>query len=333
MIKVEELQKTFKVIERRPGVVGYLKDTLKAQYREVNAIKDINFSIEEGEMVGLIGPNGAGKSTVIKILTGILYPTSGHVEVMGKVPWENRKKIAYDIGTVFGQKSQLWFHLPLSDSLKVLQAVYELKNEEFENNRKFLIDALKIEELVNIPVRKLSLGERMKCEIVAALIHNPRLLFLDEPTIGLDLISKQAVRETLVEINKGWGTTILLTSHDTGDIENVCNRAIVINRGTKVLDDMLDNINKLYVKEKVMTIRFRESIASKLDLKDLKYEILDDNSISFKMDINTYERNLSRIVKESEKVGTIVDITIDKMPLEEIIKNIYLDSQLNRRQA
>lgn len=323
MIKVEYLQKVFKTVDKRPGVMGYIKDTFKPRYNEISAVNDISFTINEGEMVGLIGPNGAGKSTVIKMLTGILYPTAGKVEVMDMIPWESRKKIAKDIGTVFGQKSQLWFHLPLSDSLKVLEAVYELTNVEFESNKKFLIEALNIHKLVNIPVRKLSLGERMKCEIAASLIHNPKLLFLDEPTIGLDLISKQLVRDILVQINKVWGTTILLTSHDTGDIENVCNRAIVINRGTKVLDDTLDNIKKNYIKEKIMKIRFRESVSSKVELGLFDFGIIDENSISIKMDIHTYERDLSNVVKELEKVGTIVDIAIDELPLEDIIKNIY----------
>lgn len=201
-------------------------------------------------MVGLIGPNGAGKSTLIKMLTGILYPSAGEIAVMGKVPWKNRKKIAKDIGTVFGQKSQLWFHLDLLDSLNVLEAVYEVPHDTFLKNRAFLIDTLGIEELVSKPIRKLSLGERMKCEIVASLIHHPKLLFLDEPTIGLDLISKQVVRDVLAQINEMWGTTIVLTSHDTGDIENICERAIVINRGMKVLDDTLDHIKSKYIQEK-----------------------------------------------------------------------------------
>lgn len=323
MIKVETLCKAFKVVNKRDGITGYIKDTFHPCYNDVNAVKDISFNIGQGEMVGLIGPNGAGKSTLIKMLTGILYPTSGEVKVMGKVPWENRKKIAKDIGTVFGQKSQLWFHLDLLDSLKVLEAVYEIPHDTYLKNRDFLIDTFGIQDLVTKPIRKLSLGERMKCEIVASLIHTPQLLFLDEPTIGLDIISKQVVREMLVQINQAWGTTILLTSHDTGDIENVCNRAIVINSGTKVLDDSLDNIKNLYVKEKIMRVRFKESIAGKVQIENIDYRLVDENSIQLRMDMDSYEEKLSSVINELGKSGTIVDISLEEMPLEEIIKKIY----------
>lgn len=293
----------------------------------MRALKNISFNIKQGEMVGLIGPNGAGKSTLIKILTGILYPNVGEIEVVGKIPWENRKKIAKDIGTVFGQKSQLWFHLDLIDSLNVLEAIYEIPHVNFKKNREFLIDTFNISELSTKPIRKLSLGERMKCEIVAALIHNPKLLFLDEPTIGLDLISKQIVRDVLIQINKIWGTTVVLTSHDTGDIDNICKRAIIINNGVKIIDDNLEHIKSQYIKEKNIRVRFKETICDELIVNGTNgLELIDDNTIMIKMDTRTYEENLSNVIYNVAKMGKIVDIFLEEMPLEEIIKNIYLKS-------
>lgn len=327
MIKVKGICKEFKVIEKRKGSIGHIKDIFSPHYNSVCALKNISFRIKQGEMVGLIGPNGAGKSTLIKILTGILYPNVGEIEVVGKIPWENRKKIAKDIGTVFGQKSQLWFHLDLIDSLNVLEAIYEIPHVNFKKNREFLIDTFNISELSTKPIRKLSLGERMKCEIVAALIHNPKLLFLDEPTIGLDLISKQIVRDVLIQINKIWGTTVVLTSHDTGDIDNICKRAIIINNGVKIIDDNLDHIKSQYIKEKNIRVRFKETICDELIVNGTNgLELIDDNTIMIKMDTRTYEENLSNVIYNVAKMGTIVDIFLEEMPLEEIIKNIYLKS-------
>lgn len=327
MIKVKGICKEFKVIEKRKGSIGHIKDIFSPHYNSVRALKNISFNIKQGEMVGLIGPNGAGKSTLIKILTGILYPNVGEIEVVGKIPWENRKKIAKDIGTVFGQKSQLWFHLDLIDSLNVLEAIYEIPHVNFKKNREFLIDTFNISELSTKPIRKLSLGERMKCEIVAALIHNPKLLFLDEPTIGLDLISKQIVRDVLIQINKIWGTTVVLTSHDTGDIDNICKRAIIINNGVKIIDDNLEHIKSQYIKEKNIRVRFKETICDELIVNGTNgLELIDDNTIMIKMDTRTYEENLSNVLYNVAKMGKIVDIFLDEMPLEEIIKNIYLKS-------
>ncbi len=327
MIKVKGISKEFKVIEKRKGSIGHIKDIFSPHYNSVRALKNISFNIKQGEMVGLIGPNGAGKSTLIKILTGILYPNVGEIEVVGKIPWENRKKIAKDIGTVFGQKSQLWFHLDLIDSLNVLEAIYEIPHVNFKKNREFLIDTFNISELSTKPIRKLSLGERMKCEIVAALIHNPKLLFLDEPTIGLDLISKQIVRDVLIQINKIWGTTVVLTSHDTGDIDNICKRAIIINNGVKIIDDNLEHIKSQYIKEKNIRVRFKETICDELIVNGTNgLELIDDNTIMIKMDTRTYEENLSNVIYNVAKMGKIVDIFLEEMPLEEIIKNIYLKS-------
>ena len=325
MIKVCNLKKTFKIIQKRDGAFGSFIDFFRPTYKEINAIEQMNFTINRGEAVGLIGPNGAGKSSIIKILTGILYPTEGYVEVMGKIPWKHRKELSYNIGTVFGQRSQLWFHLPILDSLNVLKAIYELSESQFRKNRDYLIETLKIEHLINTPVRKLSLGERMRCEIIAALIHNPSLLLLDEPTIGLDILSKDSVRKMLLEIKKEWGTTILLTSHDTGDIENVCDRTIIINKGKLVIDEELVQVRKLYMKEKELKIRFKEPVVNMTLLKDQKVLKEDNFTIVIKIDINNYKDELLSIIKIAEKIGTIDDILVSEIPLESVIKNIYLN--------
>ena len=326
IIRVDSICKDFQIVNKRSGMRGYIKDLFIPRYDKLSALNNVSFSVCQGEIVGLLGPNGAGKSTLIKLMTGILYPSSGDIQIIGEVPWKKRKKISKDIGTVFGQKSQLWFHLDLIDSLNVLEAIYEIPHDQFLKNKEMLIDTFGISKIATQPIRKLSLGQRMKCEIVAALIHNPKLIFLDEPTIGLDLVSKQTVRDVLLEINKSWGTTIVLTSHDTGDIDNMCERAIIINEGMKVIDDNLQNIKKKYVKEKNIKIQFKEALPKDLTIKNLKeIEKIDDNTIRVKIDVREQDVNISQIINQISTKGTIVDITLDEMMLEDIIKNIYIN--------
>ncbi len=249
-IKVENLSKTFRVKRKEKGMYGSIKAIVHPQTEEIRAVNGVSFSVEEGEMLAFIGPNGAGKSTTIKMLTGILYPDGGKVEVMGIDPTKKRRQLAYLIGTVFGQKEQLWTHLTPYDNFRFFGAIYDLSERETERRIGELAERFGLGNFIDTPVRNLSLGQRIRCEIVASLIHKPKVLFLDEPTIGLDPVVKENVRELIKEMNKEEQTTIFLTSHDVGDIEKLCRRIIIVNDGRIVMDDSVEHLKHHYpVKE------------------------------------------------------------------------------------
>ena len=239
IIEVKNLNKEFKIQEKEKGIKGSIKSIVKPKYKEINAVDNISFSVEKGEILAFIGPNGAGKSTTIKMLTGILYPTSGNIEVMGLNPSKQRKQLAYKIGTVFGQKEQLWMHLTPYDNFKFFGAIYDIPDSIVEKRIEELKNTFELETFINTPVRNLSLGQRIRCEIAAALIHKPEILFLDEPTIGLDPVVKESIRTLIKRMNKEYKTTIFLTSHDVGDIEKLCKRVIIINNGKIIMDDIM----------------------------------------------------------------------------------------------
>ena len=230
VISVNHLTKSFKVKEKEKGFIGSIKTILKSKYKEIQAVNDISFEVEEGEIIAFIGPNGAGKSTTIKMLTGILYPDSGNIEVLGINPTKARKKLAYEIGTVFGQKEQLWMHLTAYDNFKFFGAIYDITEKETEKRIEELSKLFDLGKFINTPVRNLSLGQRIRCEIVASLIHRPKVLFLDEPTIGLDPVVKESIRKLIKKMNKEYHTTIFLTSHDISDIEKLCKRVVIIKK-------------------------------------------------------------------------------------------------------
>lgn len=244
VIEVKKLKKSFKVKDKEKGFIGSLKGIIKPTYKIVKAVNNISFEVEEGEMLAFIGPNGAGKSTTIKMLTGILYPDEGTIKVLNIDPTKQRKKLAYEIGTVFGQKEQLWMHLTPYDNFKFFGAIYDLSDKEAEKRIEELNELFNLQDFINIPVRNLSLGQRILCEISASLIHNPKVLFLDEPTIGLDPVVKESIRKLIKKMNKEYNTTIFLTSHDISDIEKLCKRVIIVNHGKIVLDDSLKNLKK-----------------------------------------------------------------------------------------
>ncbi len=249
-ITVENLSKTFRVKRKEKGMYGSIKAIVHPQTEEIRAVNGVSFSVEEGEMLAFIGPNGAGKSTTIKMLTGILYPDGGKAEVMGIDPTKKRRQLAYLIGTVFGQKEQLWTHLTPYDNFRFFGAIYDLSERETERRIGELAERFGLGNFIDTPVRNLSLGQRIRCEIVASLIHKPKVLFLDEPTIGLDPVVKENVRELIKEMNKEEQTTIFLTSHDVGDIEKLCRRIIIVNDGRIVMDDSVEHLKHHYpVKE------------------------------------------------------------------------------------
>lgn len=256
MIEIKNLNKTFRVHKRNPGLKEAFKSMVHRDYVVIEALKDISFNVEKGEMVGYIGPNGAGKSTTIKVMSGILTPDSGTCIINGRTPWKNRVEHVKNIGVVFGQRSQLWWDVPVIDSFELLKDIYEIPDKKFKTNLLELSERLNIEEIMKIPARQLSLGQRMRCEIVASLLHNPDILFLDEPTIGLDAVSKIAVREFIKAINKEKQTTVILTTHDTQDIDALTKRIILIGKGRVLLDGQLDSLKERYGTDKTLIIEY-----------------------------------------------------------------------------
>lgn len=320
VINVKELSKKFLVRKNFPGILGAMKGLFHSQTVEQFAIKEISFSIFRGERVAFIGPNGAGKSTTIKMLTGILYPTSGLIEILGLTPWANRTILGYQIGTVFGQRTQLWYHLPPSDAFDLLSKIYELDLSNYRQRLKQLTEDFELAPFLYKPVRQLSLGERMRCEIVASLLHNPQILFLDEPTIGLDINAKLKIRNLLNKLSKTHGTTLFLTSHDTADIEQVCDRVLVLDKGTIVLDSTLRELKKTYVKKKILNLTTDEE---KLSLKVPGMRILENKNYHFVCEVNLSETPIDRVIHEALKLTSLKDVTIEDPTMEEIIRTLY----------
>lgn len=319
VIKVKNLTKTFKVKEKEKGFIGSLKSIFKTKYKLVCAVNDISFDVDEGEIIAFIGPNGAGKSTTIKMLTGILYPDSGSIEVLGINPTKSRKKLAYEIGTVFGQKEQLWMHLTAYDNFKFFGAIYDIPEKETEKRIDELSKLFDLEKFINTPVRNLSLGQRIRCEIVASLIHKPKVLFLDEPTIGLDPVVKESIRKLIKKMNKEYHTTIFLTSHDISDIEKLCKRVIIINDGQIVMDDSMTNLKYHYMDKKIIEVKLKDNI----NLSNKKgIKILKEKANSLKIEIDTKLTDLTAVLKLINP-DNIVDINISNTPLEDIISAIY----------
>ncbi len=247
VVKVKDLSKTFRVRQKEKGMKGSIKAVFHPKMTEIRAVDRVSFTVDEGEMLAFIGPNGAGKSTTIKMLTGILYPDGGSIDVLGMDPTKKRKQLAYGIGTVFGQKEQLWTHLTPYDNFRFFGAIYDIRDRDTEARIKELSDVFDLGGFINTPVRNLSLGQRIRCEIVAAFIHKPQILFLDEPTIGLDPVVKENIRSLIRQMNREMHTTIFLTSHDTLDIEKLCRRIIIVNSGQIVLDDSMDHLKCQYL--------------------------------------------------------------------------------------
>ena len=317
--KKKKLSKTFKVKLKEKGFKGSLKSIIKPKYKEIKAVKGISFEVEKGEMIAFIGPNGAGKSTTIKMLTGILYPDKGDISVIGLDPKKDRKALAYQIGTVFGQKEQLWTHLTPYDNFKFFGAIYDIPESRVEKKIEEFNELFELSEFINTPVRNLSLGQRIRCEIVASLIHEPKVLFLDEPTIGLDPVVKENIRTLIKRMNKEYKTTIFLTSHDVGDIEKLCKRVIIINNGSVVLDDTMENLKYHYLNKKIVDAKMKEKV--NLDNEE-GINILKDKGYNLKIEVDIKKRSVADAIKLLNP-DNIVDINISNVPLEEIISDIY----------
>ena len=326
VIEVKNLSKSFKVKIKEKGFKGSLKSIIKPKYKIIKAVNDISFDVEEGEMIAFIGPNGAGKSTTIKMLTGILYKNEGDIKVLNLDPSKDRKKLAYKIGTVFGQKEQLWMHLTPMDNFKFFAAIYDIPEKEAEERIEELSNLFEMESFINTPVRNLSLGQRIRSEIVASLIHNPKILFLDEPTIGLDPVVKENIRKLIKKMNKEYNTTIFLTSHDVLDIEKLCKRVIIVNNGKIVMDDTMNNLKYHYLNKKIVEVKSKE----KIDFNDEDgITILKEKETNLKLEIDTRKKNLSDVLKLIDPEN-IIDINISNTPLEQIISEIYKDNKVEK---
>lgn len=319
IIKIKNLSKTFKVKIKGKGFKESIKSIFKPKYKEVKAVKNLNLSVEKGEIIAFIGPNGAGKSTTIKMLTGILCPSKGTVEVLEKDPFKDRKSLSYEIGTVFGQKEQLWMHLSAYDNFKYFGAIYDIPESVVERKIKSFEEIFEISDFINTPVRNLSLGQRIRCEIIAALIHEPKILFLDEPTIGLDPVVKENIRTLIKRMNKEFKTTIFLTSHDVGDIEKLCKRVVIINNGMLAFDDSMENLKYHYLNKKIIDAKMKE----KINLDDEEgIKILKDKGYNLKLEVDLKKKSISEALKKLD-IDKVLDINISNIPLEEIIKEIY----------
>ncbi len=319
VIEAENLAKTFRVRQKEKGMRGSLRAILRPRIKEVQAVDGISFSVEAGEMLAFIGPNGAGKSTTIKMLTGILYPDGGRARVLDIDPAKQRRRLAYEIGTVFGQKEQLWTHLTPYDNFRFFGAIYDSPDRETESRIRELADTFELGSFLNTPVRNLSLGQRIRCEIVASLIHRPRVLFLDEPTIGLDPVVKENIRALIRQMNRELGTTIFLTSHDVGDIEKLCRRIIIVNSGRIVLDDSMEHLKNHYLDRKIVEAKLREEtpLPAAEGITLLKQK---GSRVKFQVDTGKLRINDALHMIDAENLE---DINISNVPLESIITEIY----------
>jgi ABC-2 type transport system ATP-binding protein len=320
-ITVSGLTKTF-TFPVKNASSNWLKNLFRPEIKEINAVNDISFSVKHGERIAFIGPNGAGKSTTIKMLTGILFPTSGEINILGLNPSKNRQKLAYQIGTVFGQRSQLLPNLPLTDSLEFFGVMYDLSNQQIKTRIDKLTDLFELGSFINQPVRKLSLGQRMRAEVATSLLHQPKIILLDEPTIGLDVVAKKSLRDLLLKINKEENTTIFLTSHDVGDIETLCERTIVINQGKLIKDIPTKELAKSFIYQKYIDLIPTDHFQTFPQLPaGIKYSFQDRNKITVEVDINKI--NVQKALRELLNLFEVEDIDVYNANLEKVIHHIY----------
>ncbi len=318
-IYVNNISKQFKVVKRPSGLKNAIRSFFKRDYKVIDAIKNVSFKINKGEIVGYIGPNGAGKSTTIKILSGILVPTSGTCKVKGFVPYNQREEYVKKIGVVFGQRSQLWWDIPAEDTFDLLKDVYDIPTKKFNKTKQELIEKLNLKNFINVPVRQLSLGQRMRLEIAASLLHSPEILFLDEPTIGLDAVSKQIVRDFIKKLNKEKKTTVILTTHDMSDIEALAKRIILIGKGTVLYDGSLKSLKNKYDNNKYITVTTKD----KINIKNKGIIKKEKTTDGYKFTIDSKIINISDFLNLISKNISIDDVEIDNENIDNIIVKLY----------
>lgn len=319
IIQVDHLTKYYRVHQKEPGLSGSLKSLFNRKYYDAKAVDDISFSIKEGELIGFIGPNGAGKTTTLKCLSGLLYPTSGKVEVLGYTPFERKHPFLKQISLVMGQKNQLWWDLPAIDSFLLNKEIYEISDSVYKKTLDELVELLDVKDILQVQVRKLSLGQRMKCELIAALIHNPRILFLDEPTIGLDVVMQQKLRDFIKEYNLRYNATILLTSHYMKDVEQLCERVIIIDHGKILYDGKLEDIVKKYVKNKTLSIIFEKPVELEKLEKLGKVLEFDGPNVTLSVPREKSNHVASKLLEDF----SVEDLNIEEANIEEIIRDVF----------
>ena len=324
VISVRGLSKTFYAKEKAAGLRGSLTALWRPRTQAVHAVKGIEFDIDAGERLAFIGPNGAGKSTTIKMLVGILHPTAGTATVLGHVPWQERQKLAYRIGAVFGQKSQLWYHLPPQDTFDLLARIYELEWAAYRMRLAYLVDLFGIATHLTTPVRKLSLGERMRCEIAASLLHSPRVVFLDEPTIGLDVVVKQQIRELILRMNEEEQVTVFLSSHDAGDVERLCRRAMVINRGEVIYDGKVSTLKRNHLQSKTVSLRLGEAFSG---FEAPGVQVHRASGVGVRLEVDTSTVQIEEVIAGLMARYSILDMTVEDPPMEQVIAHIYQSAQ------
>lgn len=330
IIEVKNLVKQYKIIEKQDRLLGYFKNLIKPQYKKIIAVNNINFEIEEGELVGYIGENGAGKSTTIKMLTGLLTPTSGEIMVNGLVPNEKRIQNNKNIGAVFGQKTQLWWDLPVIESFRLIKKMFKIPENEYRKNLKRFTEILDLEDLLDKQVKNLSLGQKMRCEIAATFLHNPKIVYLDEPTIGLDVFVKENIRKFIKEINKEKKTTVILTTHDLKDIEDVCDRIILLDRGQIIYDGEKQKFKDIYGKYTLAElIVSSKNLSVKDKLKSNNFEIIEENENKMKIKFKHDETTIVKIMNDISEYCVIEDIHMRESELEDILKEIYKGAYKN----
>ncbi len=319
IITVKNLKKAFRTYRRGAGLLQSVKSLFARNFKEIQALKGISLEIKKGEIVGFIGPNGAGKSTAIKVMCGLLFPDSGKVSCLGFNPWNERERYLQNVGVVFGQKTQLSWDIPPLDTYYFLKDVYEIPDAKFRSRLNHMVKILGISEIIKTPTRNLSLGERMRCEIVAALLHNPELVFLDEPTVGVDIIAKEVIREFITKLNREHGTTFIITTHDMGDIEKLCKHIIIINHGEIVFDSTLQDLKQNYVNTKFIDVKLAEP--QKFVLGKYKGKIISKTRIDLKIEVKA--KYVNRLIYWVMKNCKVADITVTNPPIEKIITQIY----------
>ena len=335
IVEVEDLVKDFRTFDRREGVWGAIQDLYSRNYRNFRAVDTVSFAIGQGEMVGYIGPNGAGKSTSIKMLTGILVPTSGRIEANGFNPWRERTRYAKTIGVVFGQRTQLWWDIAVVESFRLLQKIYEIPQAEYEARLQKFDQVLELKRFLRTPVRKLSLGERMRCDVAAALLHNPPLLFLDEPTIGLDIVAKENIRTFLKEVNREYGTTMLLTTHDLSDIEELCHRLMIIDHGKVLYDGALSDLKSKLWQESALKIDLREREQAEamalFRMEGVAVQRIDE--LSFRLRFHREQVKPADLIRRVVNEVQVLDIAIEEQSIEEVVRRIYTGEALQENPA
>ncbi len=325
IIEIRNLVKDYKIPKRKKGMIGAVSSLFYREYETIHAVKDISLGIDKGEMVGYIGPNGAGKSTTIKIMCGILLPTSGYVKVNNYEPYKNRRSNATNIGVIFGQRTQLWWDIPVNDSFLLLKSMYRVSENDYEYRMSQFNEILAIDEFINTPVRNLSLGQKMRAEMCAVLLHNPSILYLDEPTIGLDIVAKRKIYDFIREMNKKYGTTVILTTHDINDVEKLCPRIVLIDKGRMVTDDSVDNLVREYGNISKMSIYFEGDASIEMAIRSMKGIV--ESEIESGKAVLVYDAtivNATEIFYQIAKVCRVSDFTVARRSTEEIIHDIYV---------